>query len=126
TAAAEARPLSAGQSPEVLAQPQILRLGNRGDPPAGFDPMRTSSIALHHVAGSIFGPGNLVKRCRANMYMACPYLATSWAPNGDFTQWTFTIRRGVFWHYGEPFTAEDAAFWFELAYFGVTVDGKTR
>lgn len=126
TAAAEARPLSAGPSPEVLAQPQILRLGNRGDPPAGFDPMRTSSIALHHVAGSIFGPGNLVKRCRANMYMACPYLATSWAPNGDFTQWTFTIRRGVFWHDGEPFTAEDAAFWFELAYFGVTVDGKTR
>lgn len=104
----------------------ILRLGNRGSPPAGFDPMRTSSIALHHVAGSIFGPGNLVKRCRANMYLACPYLATKWEPNMDFTEWTFTIREGVHWHDGTPFTAEDARFWFELAYFGVTVDGNTR
>jgi peptide/nickel transport system substrate-binding protein len=104
----------------------ILRLGNRGDPPAGWDPMRTSSIALHHVAGGVFGPGNLVKRCRANMYMVCPYLATSWVPNQAFTQWTFTIRPGVTWHDGAPFTSEDVRFWFELAYFGVTVDGRTR
>ena len=41
----------------------ILVLANRGDPPAAFDPMRTSSIALHHVAGGLFGPGNLVTRC---------------------------------------------------------------
>jgi peptide/nickel transport system substrate-binding protein len=120
---------SAPATDDALEGPRyggILRLGNRGDPPAGFDPMRTSSIALHHVAGSIFGPGNLVKRCRANMYMVCPYLATSWAPNMDYTQWTFTIRPGVSWHDGAPFTAEDARFWLELAYFGVTVDDRTR
>ena len=29
----------------------VLVLANRGDPPSGFDTMRTSSIALHHVAG---------------------------------------------------------------------------
>lgn len=104
----------------------ILRLGNRGDPPAGFDPMRTSSIALHHVAGSLFGPGNLVKRCRANIYLACPYLASKWTHNMDYTEWTFTIREGVRWHDGTPFTAEDARFWLELAYFGVTVEGNTR
>jgi peptide/nickel transport system substrate-binding protein len=104
----------------------VLRLGNRGDPPAGWDPMRTSSIALHHVAGSVFGPGNLVKRCRANMYMVCPYLATSWTASQDFTEWTFTLRPNVTWHDGTPFTSDDVAFWFELAYFGVTVDGRTR
>jgi peptide/nickel transport system substrate-binding protein len=104
----------------------ILLLGNRGDPPGGWDPMRTSSIALHHVAGSVFGPGNLVKRCRANMYMVCPYLATSWAPSQDFTQWTFTIRQGVTWHDGQPFTPADVRFWFELAYFGASVDGRVR
>ena len=104
----------------------ILRLGNRGEPPAGFDPMRTSSIALHHVAGSIFGPGNLVKRCRGNMYMVCPYLASSWVHNSDHTEWTFTIRRNVSWHDGTPFTAQDVRFWFELAYFGAEVDGRVR
>lgn len=104
----------------------VLRLGNRDYPPAGFDPMRTSSIALHHVAGAIFGPGNLVKRCRANFYLVCPYLATSWSHNQDFTEWSFNIRSRVYWHDGTPFTAEDVRFWFELAYFGVTVDGKTR
>jgi peptide/nickel transport system substrate-binding protein len=117
------------RTPAEDAEPQlggVLRLGNRGYPPAGFDPMRTSSIALHHVAGSIFGPGNLVKRCRANAYLVCPYLATSWIHNMDFTEWTFNIRSGVYWHDGTPFTAEDARFWFELAYFGVTVDGNTR
>lgn len=56
----------------------ILTLANRDDPPSGFDSLRTSSIALHHVVGSVFGPGNLVMRCRENMYLVCPYLATEW------------------------------------------------
>jgi len=104
----------------------ILRLANRGDPPSGWDPMRTSSIALHHVAGGVFGAGNLVMPCRENMYMVCPYLATSWRHNADYTEWTFNIRTDVYWHDGHPFTEEDVAFWLELAYFGVTKDGKTR
>ena len=117
---------STGVASESPVPGGVLRLGNRGEPPAGWDPMRTSSIALHHVAGSVFGPGNLVKRCRANMYMVCPYLATSWTSNQDFTEWTFNIRQGVSWHDGEPLRAEDITFWFELAYFGVTSGGRTR
>lgn len=104
----------------------VMRLGNRGDPPAGFDPLRTSSIALHHVAGALFGPGNLVMRCRENMYFVCPYLATSWRSNLGFTEWTFTIREDVYWHDGTPFTAEDVKFWFELVCFGVKVDERVR
>ena len=104
----------------------ILVLANRGDPPASFDPLRTSSIALHHVAGALFGPGNLVMRCRENMYAVCPHLATSWTTNPGFTEWTFTIRGDVRWHDGTPFTAEDARFWLELAQFGATVGDKVR
>ena len=104
----------------------ILVLANRGDPPAGFDPLRTSSIALHHVAGALFGPGNLVMRCRENMYAVCPYLATSWTTNPGFTEWTFTIRGDVHWHDGTIFTAEDARFWLELAQYGTTVGDKIR
>lgn len=112
----------AGQTSRTAGSPAYggtLTLANRGDPPAGFDPLRTSSIALHHVAGALFGPGNLVMRCRENMYFVCPSLATSWTANRAFTEWTFTIRDGVTWHDGEPFTAEDVAFWFELVFFGV-------
>src|SRR6056297_1226887 len=39
-----------------------------------------------------------------------PQLATSWEANDDYTQWTFTLREGVEWHDGEPFTAADVAF----------------
>ena len=88
--------------------------------------MRTSSIALHHAGGALFGAGNLVKRCRENMYIACPDLAVSWLADPGFTEWTFTLRPGVLWHDGEPFTAQDVKFWLETAYFGVVAAGKTR
>jgi peptide/nickel transport system substrate-binding protein len=105
-------------SPDGPQYGGVLVLANRGDPPAAFDSMRTSSIALHHVGGAIFGPGNLVKRCRENMYLICPDLATQWSANTGLTEWTFTIRRDVSWHDGEPFTPEDVKFWFDLALFG--------
>ena len=104
----------------------VLVLAGRGDPPSGFDTLRTSSIALHHVAGALFGAGNLVMRCRENMYHVCPYLATSWTANPGFTEWTFVIRKGVYWHDGTPFTAEDVKFWFDLVCFGARAGGKVR
>ncbi|MBI4203369.1 MAG: ABC transporter substrate-binding protein [Chloroflexi bacterium] len=104
----------------------ILTLANRDDPPTGFDPMRTSSIALHHVGGALFGPGNLVMRCRENMYLICPLLARRWVANEDFTQWTFTIQDRVTWHDGAPFTAQDVKFWYEMAAYGAAVGDRTR
>ena len=104
----------------------VLVLANRGDSPSGFDTMRTSSIALHHIAGALFGPGNLVMRCRGNLYLACPYLATSWVVNPGFTEWTFTLRNDALWHDGVPFTQEDVVFWFNLALNGYQQDGKVR
>lgn len=40
-----------------------------------------------------------------------PDVATSWEWNDDFTEITFTLREGHRWSDGEPFTAEDVAFW---------------
>jgi len=105
---------------------KVLVLANRGDPPAHFNTMRTSSIALHHVAGALFGPGNLVMRSRGDMYFIGPYLARRWYSNLEFTEWTFILRRDVQWHDGTPFTPEDVKFWLDLAAFGVKVGGKTR
>jgi glutathione transport system substrate-binding protein len=35
-----------------------------------------------------------------------PKLATSWKPSADGKQWTFTLRQGVKFHDGTPFTSE--------------------
>ncbi len=42
-----------------------------------------------------------------------PDLAESWEPNEDFTEWSFTIRDGVTWHDGEPFTVDDVIFTYD-------------
>ncbi len=42
-----------------------------------------------------------------------PWLATDWQVSDDATTWTFTLRDGVSWQDGEPFTAEDVVFTYE-------------
>lgn len=42
-----------------------------------------------------------------------PNVAKSWSWNDDFTQLTFVLREGHKWSDGEPFGAEDVAFWYE-------------
>jgi peptide/nickel transport system substrate-binding protein len=39
-----------------------------------------------------------------------PVLAEKWEPNEDATEWTFTLRQGVTFHDGSPFTSKDAAY----------------
>lgn len=51
----------------------------------------------------------------ADMSALEPQLATDWSSNEDATVWTFTLREGVLWHDGEPFTAADVVFSLNLA-----------
>jgi peptide/nickel transport system substrate-binding protein len=41
------------------------------------------------------------------------WLATGAEPSADFQTWTVSLRSGVQWHDGEPFTADDVAFTFQ-------------
>lgn len=41
------------------------------------------------------------------------WLATGAQPSADFRSWTVSLRSGVQWHDGEPFTADDVAFTFQ-------------
>ena len=41
-------------------------------------------------------------------------LAESWEVSADKLTWTFHLRKGVTWHDGQPFTANDVAFSFDL------------
>ncbi len=41
------------------------------------------------------------------------WLATGAVPSADFRTWTVSLRPGIQWHDGEPFTADDVAFTFQ-------------
>jgi len=43
-----------------------------------------------------------------------PQLATAWSISPDGKRYTFTLRRGVKWHDGAPFTSADVAYSLEL------------
>lgn len=45
-----------------------------------------------------------------------PALATGWEYSEDGTIWTFHLRRGVKWHDGKPFTADDVVFTYDVIY----------
>ena len=41
---------------------------------------------------------------------AKPELAESFEANDDVTEWTFKLRKGIEWHDGSPFTADDVVY----------------
>jgi len=53
---------------------------------------------------------NLV-RYSDDLQTVVPNVAKAWDWNDDFTELTITLRKGHKWSDGEPFTAEDVAFW---------------
>ncbi len=60
------------------------------------------SLFVHERLVRLDGSGNLV-----------PVLATDWQPNGDGSVWTFTLRDGVTFHNGQPFSSADVVYSFE-------------
>ena len=91
--------VSAAQSEIVIAQ---------GIDVPGFDPHGHHTTAVEAVLVNIFdylifrdADGNLE-----------PALATAWEPIAE-DAWRFTLREGVTWHDGEPFTADDVKFTLE-------------
>jgi peptide/nickel transport system substrate-binding protein len=89
-----------------LVQAQTVRIGNQGDA-LSMDPHSLNETTQLSVTGNVYEP--LVARDK-NLALT-PGLATSWKQASP-TVWRFELRKGVVFHDGTPFTADDVVFSF--------------
>ncbi|HJV61563.1 MAG TPA: ABC transporter substrate-binding protein [Albitalea sp.] len=88
----------------AAAQAQTLRWASQGDVQT-LDPVSQNESFTNSVNGQIYE--FLVARDKKLNIV--PSLATSWKQDGPL-KWIFTLRQGVKFHDGRPFTADDVVF----------------
>jgi peptide/nickel transport system substrate-binding protein len=116
-AAASSLALYLGVVDPAVAQKSggILKISHF-DSPASMSLLEESTAAALRPAMGIFN--NLVVYdqhvAQNSMRSIVPELATSWSSNEEGTELIFPLRRGVKWHDGKPFTAQDVKCTWEL------------
>jgi len=108
-------PAAVREGDSVPAYGDILVEGAIGDA-SNLIPLLATDSASHSISGLIFN--GLVKYDRDLNIVGD--LAESWEISRDGLVITFRLRKGVRWHDGKPFTADDVLFTYRL-----TVDPKT-
>ena len=88
----------------VVASAQTVRIANQGDS-LSMDPHSLNESLQLTVTGNVYEP--LVGRNKD--LSLTPMLATSWKQTSP-TVWRFELRKGVQFHDGTPFTADDVVF----------------
>lgn len=100
---------AAAALPAATLQAKTLRWASQGDPQTA-DPYSQNEGLTNMFSQAVHD--TLVMR--DNSLKLVPGLATSWQQvNG--TTWRFTLRRGVTFHDGSPFSADDVVFSYERA-----------
>ena len=89
-----------------VASAQTIRIANQGDA-LSMDPHSLNESLQLSVTSNVYEP--LVGRNK-DLSLA-PALATSWKQTSP-TVWRFELRKGVQFHDGTPFTADDVVFSF--------------
>ncbi len=92
-----------------IASAVTLRIANQGDA-LSLDPHSLNESLQLTVLNNIYEP--LV--VRGSDYKLAPALATDWKQT-EPTVWRFNLRKGVKFHDGTPFTADDVIFNYERA-----------
>ncbi len=105
----------AGSAAAAPAYGDIMVEGSIGDA-SNLIPLLASDSTSHEIAGMIFN--GLVKYDKDINVVGD--LAESWDISKDGLVITFHLRKGVRWHDGRPFTAQDVLYTYQ-----VTVDPKT-
>ncbi|MFY3383491.1 ABC transporter substrate-binding protein [Paracidovorax sp. MALMAid1276] len=90
----------------LVASAQTIRIANQGDS-LSMDPHSLNESLQLSVTGNVYEP--LVARNK-DLSLA-PALATAWKQTSP-TVWRFELRKGVQFHDGTPFTADDVVFSF--------------
>jgi peptide/nickel transport system substrate-binding protein len=90
-----------------VAHAKTIRIGNQGDA-LSMDPHSLNESLQLSVTGNVYE--GLTGRNK-DLSLA-PLLATSWAQTSP-TVWRFNLRKGVVFHDGTPFTADDVIFSFQ-------------
>src|SRR6478752_2537963 len=94
----------AAASPAAFAQ--TLRVANQGDA-LSMDPHSLNESLQFSVTGNVY-EGLVIRNKDLSL---APGLATSWKQTSP-TVWRFELRKGVLFHDGTPFTADDVVFSF--------------
>ena len=89
------------------ASGQSLRYANQGELKA-LDPYTLNKSTTHAHLGQVYE--SLIARDKDLKII--PALAESWEI-AEPTRWRFHLRKGVKFHNGDPFTADDVVFWAE-------------
>ncbi len=79
------------------------------DSPSGLDPHLVPSIQDETLRGAIY---DFLVWNDSNLQPQ-PALATSWEATSDPLSWIFQLRKGVTFHHGTPFTAQDVVHTFD-------------
>jgi peptide/nickel transport system substrate-binding protein len=90
-----------------IANAKTIRVGNQGDA-LSMDPHSLNESLQLSVTGNVYE--GLTGRNK-DLSLA-PLLATSWQQTSP-TVWRFNLRKGVVFHDGSPFTADDVVFSFQ-------------
>ncbi len=87
---------------------ETVIIGTTGDP-STIDPHATNAMWSNNITINLFDP--LVRKVfdQAGKFSLVPSLATKWEQEDDIT-WIITLREGVQFHNGDPFTADDVVF----------------
>ncbi len=83
------------------------------DEPVSLNPA-TATTAAQPTAWSLALFRGLTRLDPSRLFQPLPDLATSWQASPDGLTYTFTLRDGVKWHDGSPFTADDVKFTLDL------------
>ena len=82
----------------------------------------TSMDDVNSQMGSRLGSVRLV-RWSPEGYPIVPQVAKSFEVSDDSREFTFTLRKGMKWSDGHPFTADDILFWWEVSKYEMDIEG---